>query len=232
MTICANCGVELEDGLKVCPLCGKDPGNNREPDNRTFNYPSDIIQIHKKENRKYLWELCGIIAFSGIAVCTIVNLLTSKRLEWSLFADVFIMAGWITLTLFLYALKRTELIVSGLFFTILAVLFSIDLIDTGAKWFFPVGLPLTIAAFIAAGIIIILYRAAHLKGFNIIASALIVLSGFCIITEVILDKYVKGFVDLRWSLIEAISVLPLTLILFFYHYRLKKGNRLDSFFHI
>ena len=29
MTLCVNCGVELDDGLKICPLCGKDPGNNR-----------------------------------------------------------------------------------------------------------------------------------------------------------------------------------------------------------
>jgi hypothetical protein len=48
----------------------------------------------------------------------------------------------------------------------------------------------------------------------------------------ILDEYLNGVVDFRWSLIAAISILPVALIFFFYHYRLKKGNRLDSFFHI
>jgi len=51
-------------------------------------------------------------------------------------------------------------------------------------------------------------------------------------TEVILDNFFQGMTDLRWSLIAAVSVLPVALILSFYHYRLKKGKQLDSFFHV
>jgi hypothetical protein len=232
MTLCVNCGVELDDGLKVCPLCGKDPGNIGEEEHISNNYPSGIIELQRKENRKYFRELGGIIAFSGIAVCTFLDLLISKRLSWSLFSDVSITAAWVILTLYQFAYKRTLTVVIFLIVTILAAIYLIDLIATGREWFFPVGLPVTIALFISAGTVIILYRAAHLKGLNIIASAFIVLSGYCIITEMIFDKYLKGFVDLHWSLIVAVSALPVAMIFFFYHYRLKKGNRLDSFFHI
>ncbi len=232
MIICVNCGVELDDGLKICPLCGQNPGNNGKQEHLSENYPSDIIRLHKKENKRHLWELSGIIAFSGIAVCTIVDLLISKGLRWSLISDVSILTTWIILTLFLYAFKRTLVIIPGLLVTVLGALFAYDLIISGMKWFLPVGLPLTISAFIATGAIVILYQVANFKGFNIIAAGLIVLAGFCILTEIILDKYLKGFVNLRWSLIAAISVLPVALIFFFYHYRLKKGNQLDSFFHI
>lgn len=232
MALCVNCGIELDDGLSICPLCGKNQGNNSEPEQVFDNVPSEIIKLHRKENRKYLWELTGIIAFSGITVCTIIDLITNKSLKWSLIYDVIISAVWIILTIFLFEFKRTFLKVIFLMLTILAAFLLIDLIDKNAKWFFTLALPATIAAFFAAGAIIILYKTAHFKGFNIIATALIILSGFCIITEVILDKYLNGFVDLRWSLIASVSVLPAALIFFFYHYRLKKGNRLDSFFHI
>jgi Family of unknown function (DUF6320) len=232
MTICVNCGIELDEGLRVCPLCGKDAGEKSEQEHISNNYPSGIIQLQRKENRRYLWELSGIIAFSGIAVCTIVDLLVSKSLKWSLFSDVSIAAVWIILSLFLFAYKKPFILVSFLMLTILAALFFIDLIAAGREWFFPVGLPVTIAASIALGAIIILYRAAHFKGLNIIAAALIILSGFSIIIEMTLDEYLFGFVYLRWSLIAAISILPVALVFFFYHYRLKKGNRLDSFFHV
>jgi hypothetical protein len=232
MTICVNCGVELDDGLKICPLCGRDPGNKGEQENISNNYPSGIIQRQKKENRRYLWELSGILVFSGIAGCTIFDLITGKGLNWSLFSDVSLVAAWVILTLYLFAYKRTFTIVTLQMLTILAALFFIDLIATGREWFFQAGLPVTIAAFVAAGIVIILYKTAHFDGLSIIAAAFIVLSGFCIITEMILDKYLTGSVDLRWSLIVAVSILPVALVLFFYHYRLKKGNRLDSFFHI
>jgi len=232
MTLCVNCGVELDDGLKTCPLCGKDPGEKNEEEHISNNYPSGIIQLQRKENRKYFWELGGIIAFSGIAVCTILDLLISKRLSWSLFSDVSISAAWVILTIYQFAYKRILIVVSFAMVTILAALYLIDLIATGRGWFFPVGLPVTITVFIASGTVIMFYKAAHFKGLNIIASAFIVLSVYCIITEMIFDKYLKDFVDLHWSLIVAVSILPVALIFFFYHYRLKKGNRLDSFFHI
>ena len=106
MTICVNCGVELDDGFKICPLCGKDPENKIEQEHISDNYPSDIIQLQKKENRRYLWEISGIIAFSGIAGCTIIDLLISKELKWSLLSDVSILTAWVILTLYQFAYTK------------------------------------------------------------------------------------------------------------------------------
>jgi len=232
MTVCVNCGIELDDGIRACPLCGEYQGKNGEQEHIPESYPSDIIQLHKKENRRHIWELTGIITFSGIIVCTIVNLLISKGLGWSLFSDVSIIAAWIILTILLFINKKPLVTASLVMLTILTALFFIDQIPGGSNWFFPVGFPITITVFIAAGTIIILNRVAHFKGLNIFAAALFILSGFCIITEMILDEYLHGIMFLRWSLITAVSILPVALIFIFYHYRLKKRNRLDSFFHI
>ena len=232
MNTCVNCGVELDEGITVCPLCGKSPGNINTPGNKGGNYRSDIVTLNKLENRKHLWELGGIIAFSGIAVCTIVDLLISRKLDWSLYSDVSVLALWLTLTLILFFRTRMLVFFSGLMITLLSALFAFDLIDTGPDWFFPVGLPLAISASFAAWVIVLLYNLARFKGFNIIAAALIILAGLAILTELILDNYFNGKTDLRWSLIAAVSVLPVALIFSFYHYRLKKGNQLDSFFHV
>lgn len=232
MTICINCGVELDDGLKSCPLCGKDPHVEESKEKAAFNYPSGIIQLHRKEIRMSLWELSGVIAFSAVIVCTLVDLIIIKGLSWSLVSDVFVLGGWITFSLFLRAYNRTSVIFPGLIITILTALFIIDLLGKGEKWFLPLGLPLTASVFVSAGIIMLLYRIANLKGLNVLAAALLVLSGLCVLIEIIIDEYLKGSVDLRWSLIASVSIVPLALILLFYHYRLKKGNLLDSFLHI
>jgi len=232
MIICANCGVELDEGLNICPLCGKDPGKKGGEELVSENKPSGILQLQKKENLRYLWELFGILAFSGIIGCTLLDLLLSKNLRWSLFSDISIIAAWVILTLFLFANKKPLVIIPSLFVTVLASVFFIDLLTTGKPWFVLVGIPETITIFLATGIVILLYRAAHLQGLNLIAAAMIVFSGFCIITELVLDLHFNGILNLKWSLIAAVSVLPVALILIFYHYRLKKGNRLDSFFHV
>ncbi len=232
MTICANCGVELDDGLKICPLCGRDPLDNSENNNHSSVNTPEVMQLHKKETRKFLWELNGIIAFSGIAVCTIVDLITNKSLNWSLYSGISVLTAWIILTLVLFTSKWSLIMVSALMITILSALYILDLLSGEQEWFFPVALPITVSAFLVTGIVMIIYRYARLKGLNVVASGLIVLSGFLIIIEMTLDKYLKGIVDLRWSLIAAVSIFAVALLLFFYHYRMKKGNRLDSFFHV
>jgi hypothetical protein len=77
-----------------------------------------------------------------------------------------------------------------------------------------------------------LYKFARFKGFNILAIIFLSVAGFCILLEIILDRYVKGVVDVHWSLLAAVSILPISLVLLFVHYRMKKGNKLESFFHV
>jgi hypothetical protein len=234
MKYCANCGVELDGEFISCPLCGYKGG---EPDitktsDSSDHYPSDIIMLHRKETRRHIWELSGIIAFSAIAVCTIVDLVIRKSLSWSLYADTSVLVSWICLTFILLAFRRNFIIIPGLLISILSMLFLFDLFSPPLNWFFGIGLPLTIAFFAAICIMIILWRVAHLKGFNILAFAFVILSGFCIVSEVFIDKYLYDTVEIRWSAIVAVSILPIALVLLFVHYRMKKGKRLDSYFHI
>lgn len=232
MKICINCGVELDDGMNPCPLCGMDPAVKAGQEEISENSPSSIIRLQRKENRRYLWELSGIVAFSGIVACTIIDLMLTKSLHWSLYSDVSISAAWVIVSLFLFLHKKPLILASILMMIILAVLFIINLFSGAGEWFFPVGLPVTVCAFGVAFAIIILYRTVDFRGLNIIASAILLLAGFIVVIELSLDNFINGKTELRWSLITAVSILPVSLILFFYHYRLKKGNRLDSLFHV
>lgn len=234
MSYCINCGVELEEDLSSCPLCGFVVGkaNITEIIDKSEHYPSDIILLHKKETRRHIWELSGIITFSGIVVCTIVDLVIHKNLTWSLYADTSILASWICLTLILLAFRKYFLIVPGLLVTVLIMLFLFNLFYPPVNWFYGIAIPVTIALFVSVTIISLLWKVAHFRGFNILAIAFLVLSGFCIVSEVFIDKYVSGKVDIRWSAIVAVSILPIALVLLFVHYRMKKGKRLDSYFHV
>jgi hypothetical protein len=234
MSYCTNCGVELDNDIISCPLCGFTIGQEtvKEKNETSEYYPSDIILLHKKETRRHIWELSGIISFSGIVVCTIVDFVIHKSLTWSLYADTSILTSWICLTLILLAFRKYFIIFPGLLFSILAMLFMFDLFSPPVNWFPGLGLPITMALFIAVIIITLLWKVAHFRGFNILAIAFLVLSGFCIVSEVFIDNFTTGRVDIRWSAIVAVSIFPIALILLFVHYRMKKGKRLDSYFHV
>ena len=224
----------MEEDVSSCPLCGFPVGkeNITEIMDKSEHYPSDIILLHKKETRKHIWELSGIITFSGIVVCTIVDLVIHKNLSWSLYADTSILASWICLTLILLAFRKYFLIVPGLLVSVLTMLFLFNLFSPPVNWFYGIAIPVTIALFVSVTIISLLWQVAHFRGFNILAIAFLVLSGFCIVSEVFIDKYISGKVDIRWSAIVAVSILPIALVLLFVHYRMKKGKRLDSYFHV
>ena len=234
MSYCVNCGVELDEDLKSCPLCGFSIGKTDDSGikEKSEHYPSDIILLHKKETRKHIWELSMIISFSGLAVCTIVDFVIFKNLSWSLFADTSILVAWICLTLILLAFRKYYIILPGLMLTILAMLFLFNLFKPPLTWFYGIGLPVTVAFFISVSIVILLWNVAHFKGFNILAFAFFVLSGFCIVSEIFIDNYLFKKVDIHWSAIVAVSILPIALVLLFVHYRMQKGKRLDSYFHV
>lgn len=232
MSICVHCGVELDPGFMVCPLCGKNPETGEEETADHASHPSAILKIHKRENKKTIWELSGILAFSGVAICLIVDILTAKGIQWAHFTSVNILMAWVILTLLLLCRNRPLLLLAGVTTGILAMLLSVDLFTGGMSWFLPVGLPITAAAFLAAGILILFYRFTPMKGLNLIGTGMLLIAGFCIVTETILDLFITGRTGLQWSLITAISIFPVAMILFFYHYRLKRGRRLDTIFHV
>jgi hypothetical protein len=234
MSYCINCGVELDEDLLSCPLCGFNIGNHIVPESKdtSEHYPSDILLLHKKETRRHIWELSIIITFSGLAVCTIVDFVIFKSLSWSLYADTSILVAWICLSFILLAFRKYIIMLPGLMLAILAMLFLFNLFNPPINWFYGIGLPVTVALFISVSIIIVLWKFALLKGFNILAMAFFVLSGFCIVTEVFLDNYLFKKVDIHWSAIVAVSILPIALVLLFVHYRMQKGKRLDSYFHV
>jgi hypothetical protein len=234
MKNCANCGVELDQDMNFCPLCGKNTRSEKEEGDSKANdiYPSDILLLRKKENRLHFLELSGIICFSGIAVCSIVDFVMSKTLSWSLYVTTSVLGAWFFLTLLHLAFRKYFIIIPGLLLTILGMLFFFDLIVRPITWFFVLGLPLAVSVFIFISIVVVFWRIAKFRGFNLLAFSFLILSGFCIVTEVITDKFLFGSVNIRWSAIVAVSLLPISLILLFVHYWMKNGKRLDSFFHI
>jgi|WetSurMetagenome_2_1015567.scaffolds.fasta_scaffold02237_10 hypothetical protein len=232
MKICNICGVELDDALLVCPLCGSDPLNHKEHEQSISNTPEEIIELHRREQAAHLWELTGIIAFSAICVCTIVDLIVGPGLRWSLFVDTSCLALWICHLLVHFKKVSITARIIGFAITIILTLFLFSLFSINSGWFIPLALPICISLYFCTGLVILFRKAFRFYGFNLLGITFASIAIFCILTECILDLHNNGTIQIHWSVIAAISIFPLSLFFFFMHYRLKSGNRLDSFFHV
>jgi uncharacterized membrane protein YvbJ len=92
MNYCKNCGVELEENMNFCPLCGKSIADETFQNKEDLHYQktkqeerilSDFKELTQIQRRKLFWELSGIILISGMIVTFIIDLITNKGITWS-----------------------------------------------------------------------------------------------------------------------------------------------------
>ncbi|MEA1888055.1 MAG: hypothetical protein U9N72_12690 [Bacteroidota bacterium] len=228
--ICPNCGVILDEGMEICPLC-----NYRFEDDtkeKSELYPSDILDLSERKSRVYAWELSAIIAFSANLVCIIVDMVIVKGLNWSLYAVTSISGIWLFITSFVFFLKRPAMLGISLATTTLVMLVIFDLLSPPLAWFVGIGLPVSLSFWILFAIFLFILRKLGTKGFNVLAIVFIELSVLCIIIDIFIDLALMESINIDWSAITAATLVPVAGVLFFMHYRMKRGKDLGSFFHV
>ncbi len=241
MNTCRNCGVELDVEMNFCPLCGQKSSNTetfirdhvnekrvKEPVRSPYNL-SDLSPLQKK---KLFWELSGIILVSGVLVSFIIDLIINKRISWSKYTltiGVFLISNvW----LLVFLQKKIMMLLSGCFVSTSLLLLILDLLSNNLGWGLRLGVPIVFFFFIILFILVLLIKKTRQKGINLIAYFLSATGILCLCIESVLSLYVYKQLRLHWSIILFISVLSVSGILLYIHYRLKKATDLKRFFHI
>jgi hypothetical protein len=224
---CDKCGVLLDERYDICPLCT--PGENYE---KSSGRPGEVLKAARAEAAKYAWELSGVVCASGIVITLLLNLLFAGTISWSLYPVTSISWVWISLTIIVFIRRWPFLMLIMLLAGTLGMLVLFNLFDTRINWFIPVAMPVTTVLFILAGLVVYISIKARYKGFNILAVCLIAINILCVSIEVFADLNQTGDITIRWSAVVSAAILPIAAVLMFLHYRLKRGRRLDSFFHV
>jgi len=227
MKRCENCGILFDDNLRGCPLCGSAEEGSSDP-----GKPGEVLKASRRESVKYAWELIGIVCLSGVFITLLLDIVFSKGISWSLYPVTSISWVWLALTIIVFISRWPFAMLMLLLADTLAMLVLFNLFDNTVNWFVPVAMPVTIVLFILAGIVVWLARRARRKGFNILAIYFMAANILCIAIEVFSDLNLYGAVTIRWSAVVSAALIPVSSVLMFIHYRLKRGQRLDSFFHI
>lgn len=237
MIICKNCGVELEPDMNICPLC-EEPVNNGFND-KVIDVTDDIKrQINSGEKtmtqiqRKATWELVFFSLIMIIVITSLINFILNKEISWSQYPVAVCMIIFSYMSFFAFFHTRTEIQFLFGFISASILILILDLITAGKNWSFRLAIPLLLCTNISVIFLLEIIRFSNQKGVNLIAYSFLVAALLCISTEVIIDFYVNNRVNLTWSLIVSACVLPISLLLFVMHFKLKKGNDLNKTFHI
>ena len=146
MSYCVNCGVELADSEKRCPLCDTEVINPKKPwrEPESFPYPRHLEPVRERANRVFFASVASLILCVPAAVTLLCDLLPDGELTWSglvagALALVFV---WFLVPLYCRRYYLLRLIALDC----AAALAYLKLIEYAVRghWFLPVGMPITV----------------------------------------------------------------------------------------
>ncbi|WP_372753206.1 DUF6320 domain-containing protein [Labilibaculum sp.] len=240
MNYCNKCGVELDDNMNFCPLCGLSIGEKSEESESSISVQSmekdkiidDFEKLSQVQKRKLFWELSNIILLSGILVTITINLFLNKSITWSSYSTVTSLAVLANISIFTFWRHRMLVMVLGSLVSTSLLLILLDLFSTNVGWGIKLGIPILLSFYLLLLLVIGLIRISKQVGFNILAIAFLAIGIFSICVDGFVSLYFIHQFQIRWSIIVSISMIPISGLLFYVHYRLKKGVDLKRFFHI
>lgn len=240
MINCKNCGVELDEHMNFCPVCGV-PVFDQDRDKRermiseklavSNRLKTEIDRLDKMQKKKFYWEVISIILVSGVLSAIILNFIIQTTLSWSLYVLAGGLAIFAYVTILSY-IRNGWVAMFSLFAVNALTLLFIDLVDQSIGWSVELGIPLlTAALFILAGVIVAIRHTPE-KGFNIIAYIFLASAIASIAVDSLVSLYIENRFDLSWSVIVFASTLPVAVVLLYIYYKLRRGTDLRKFFHI
>ncbi|MCD6331952.1 MAG: zinc ribbon domain-containing protein [Bacteroidales bacterium] len=233
MNRCPQCGVELESSYQTCPLCNE-PLTLKKNEKIVLQpvYPGQKRPLNTHEKLHLFWELAGILHFSGLVVTFLVDLILHGKPGWSLYTITGITASYVYITLLIFLTRKTFWFLAGLLANTLALLFVIDWLHNSISWFIIPGLPLAGFFILLLGLVMVFIRLTRQRGFNVIGVVSLAIGIYIMLIELSIEMTHGVPLKLSWSVIVAAAILPFSLILFYFHYRLKRGTNLQRFFHV
>ena len=239
MALCSHCGVELHDNTKRCPLCGLALDGTSDEDvieqlNRQImpEFADEIKPLNAKQRARLTWEIATLMLFSAVVVVLFVDLLSNRRISWSVYPIIVTGCVWILASVISFFYKRPAVLFFGSYADVLLLLLLIDVASRRLPWFVPLGLPIVSCLFLIVGVLGLMAPRINRRGLNIPAFILFGIGLFCIGIESTIDWYFGHSIDPSWSALVMISVSPVAIILLFIHYRLRKYVDLKRFFHL
>lgn len=205
---CSKCGKQLPEGTTVCPNC--DPVVVQQVEPQKQNEP--IFKMPSKGSRSYAALFTAFLVFPA-SICIAIDLAFHKYDYWFGYVVGALIVTWVIAVLPVLRITPTFVTILIIFGSIVGYVFYIAGKTGQFMWLSKFMLPMFIltAAFIAMDVTLIGGR--RIKGLHVLS--LLALEGalYLVCLEATLDNWLRGAVDLRWSLIIACGFISVIAVL-------------------
>jgi ribosomal protein L40E len=215
MSYCVNCGVQLNDQAKECPLCHTEVLRTRpaQPSgsNPTPNLEKEMLD---QDFDRSLWiKLITITLLTPAVLSILINWIFKQALDWSLYVAAGMIFVWIwSISVFFFKKNRFLKWLPIAWASLIGFLFVIENLTGSFGWFFSIGVPITTSLFIIVSILALLIKNNWIKELQIPASIFLGIGLFCFSINGAISFYKYQVVRLNWSLIVMITCVAFALI--------------------
>jgi len=235
MSYCVNCGVELAEYEKCCPLCDTEVINPKSPFDPKIKkpYPTYTPTIKAKPEAKSVLAIVAIIFMLPCALCLLADILTYKSITWSAYVLIGLAAVFSLVASSLYCRKISPILEEGFDGAVLALTAMYVNYETGGTWFLTFALP--VIGYFTFTMIAITLMKKILKPFilSILGGSCFVIALFCVLVDVLLPlsigigRYVVG-----WSLFPLVTLFIIGTALLFIDKNIPLKRKLAKMFFI
>ncbi len=221
MPYCFKCGVEVNNGVRNCPLCDLDLPVFEDEVIVEPRYPSheNVFREIKKRRKNVFFAIYSMIFIAIAFNLMLIDNRTNGHLSWSQYSSIYLLGSIVYVFAILQYSKNAIFNFGLIGVNTIVLLFLNDIINGKFEWFFRLGLPISLISTVVLYGLFKIFSRKKLLPYKVMET--IVLTGiFLLILEVIIDLYLFGEVYLTWSLQVLIFFLPLMTILIFMPRRL------------
>lgn len=210
MSYCVNCGVELEQSERKCPLCDVEVINPKQPhrDNTMRPYPERLDPINARLNKRFAATIISIAIALPAVLTLAINYIYNGSAGWGAYvASSMVLLWFFIVPLFLWTrLTFIKAVVPGLV-ALVGYFRFLEYLHPANEWFIRLALPLTALTSILIIVIGLLIERSILKSYYAAAAVFVALAVIVVAVEYLSEIYAFGAVKLQWSLYAAIPNL-------------------------
>jgi len=217
MPYCVNCGVQLNDHARECPLCNTEvllPQSSQSSSSHTHVHLEK--EILDQDFDRGLWiKLITITLLTPAMISILVNWIFKQAIPWSLYVTAGMVFVWIwSVSVFFFKKNRFLKWLPIAWASLLGFLFVIEHLTRSYGWFFSIGVPITTSLFFIAFILALLIKKGWIRELQIPSSVFLAIGLFCFSINGAISFYKYQIVRLNWSLIAMITCIAFALIVF------------------
>ena len=233
---CSRCGVEVDLAVEKCPLCEapiqKLPIDDGSPWPKEEAPAAPAPPMSTDERKALARTLTTLGLLIPVSIVLTVDWFINRTLSWSLFVLVSLGAAWMWSLLPLIFNRKPYQLILSITIVAIAALSAIGVLTGDTGWIPPIAVPIVlIAGALGSGVTILTRRTMRVGG-NMAAWILQSMAFLAVCADILINSQLKGSLRPGWSIIAASTLLPISILLLYLHYRPSRQRKIRRYFHV